>query len=216
MEKDVYGNCTVLVVDDSDIQLEVLGGLVEGLGAKCDRALSAEEALSKLRAGYRDAYHLVITDIRMPVEDGLTLARKIRALDHPQARTIPIIGVSADTDPELYDQALMAGMNGMMLKPVSADVLGAYFTLMLKSRRVSSVFAERLVSHVESERKMREFVARTSRAIRIPMTAIHGFAEMLMEKELSYEDRKQFAESICVSVETANKLLNDNQIEFNS
>lgn len=209
-----YSEYRVLVVDDDEIQREVLTELVKGQGALCDAASSAAEALGMLRNGEINRYQMIITDIRMPDEDGLALARKIRDMDEPQIRTIPIIGVSADTDPELYDQALMSGMNGMVLKPMSTDVLAAYFTLMFKSRRASSVFSERLVSHLSSERKMREFVSRTSRALRGPMSAIHGFAEMLMDENLSYEHRRMFAESICTSVETVNKLLNDSQIEY--
>lgn len=216
MITEIFEGYEILVVDDDAVQREVLGELVRTLGATCDTACDAAEALDRLRSGAPDRYAMMITDIFMPGDDGFVLAKKVRSMTHPRAHTLPIVGVSADTDPELYDHALMSGMNGMMLKPVSAAVLSAYFTLMLKAQRVSSVFSARLQSHVNAERKLREFVSSAARSVRTPLTAIQGFAQMLQQEDLSEEDRKSFIDSILIACDSASKMLNDCQIEYES
>lgn len=211
---DDFKGFRLLVIDDDPLQLEVLSAQVEGLGAECDCASDGEQAFSILKAAAVGHYDMVISDIFMPGMRGFELAAKFRALERTDAATLPIIGVSADTDPDLYDRAISAGMNGMSLKPVSVRALSAYMTLMLKEGRVNSVFASRIRERVLSEHRMREFVRSVCRNLRGPMRAIMGFAEMLGMDDVSEEDRRNWADAVSTACQSANKVLNDAEISY--
>ena len=62
-------------------------------------------------------------DIRMPVLDGLTAARQIRELDRPDAKTVPIVAMTADAFEENVREAFSAGMNGYVTKPIEPEKL---------------------------------------------------------------------------------------------
>jgi CheY-like chemotaxis protein len=70
--------------------------------------------------GYYDA---ILMDIRMPVMDGYEAARKIRKLDRPDAKTVPIIAMTADAFEDDVQKCLDAGMNGHVAKPVEPGLL---------------------------------------------------------------------------------------------
>ena len=69
------------------------------------------------------AYSAIIMDVRMPEMDGLEAAAAIRALDRPDARTIPIIALTANAFDEDVQSSLQAGMNAHLTKPVESDSL---------------------------------------------------------------------------------------------
>ena len=68
---------------------------------------------------------LVLADIKMPVMDGLQAASAIRALDRPDAKTIPILALSANTYEEDVRRSLEAGMNAHLAKPIEVAELSA-------------------------------------------------------------------------------------------
>jgi CheY-like chemotaxis protein len=72
--------------------------------------------------GYYDA---ILMDVRMPVMDGLTATREIRALERPDAKTIPIIAMTANVFDEDVEHSLTAGMNAHLTKPIEPDRLFA-------------------------------------------------------------------------------------------
>lgn len=211
-----FSGCRVLVVDDTMIQRELLQGLVEAFGAECDTAADANEAFLKYSHSPESHYGLILTDIFMPPgDDGFTLACKIRESGRADAALVPIMGISADTDPELCDRAISVGMNGMTIKPISAATLEAYMTLMLKGSRLNTVFTARLQNRIESERRTKEFLRDVNRHLRAPLNAIMGFARLLQMDGVSDEDRCNWAEAIVNACESASKLLNDTEIQFN-
>ena len=71
-------------------------------------------------AGYYDA---ILMDVRMPVMDGLEATKAIRALDRPDAKTIPIIAMTANVFDEDVERSLAAGMNAHLSKPIEPDRL---------------------------------------------------------------------------------------------
>ena len=70
--------------------------------------------------GYYDA---VLMDVRMPVMDGLTAASTIRGLNRNDAKTVPIIAMTANVFDEDVERSRQAGMNAHLFKPVDPDVL---------------------------------------------------------------------------------------------
>ena len=80
----------------------------------------AVRRFSEKPEGYYDA---ILMDVRMPVMDGLTATKTIRALDRPDAKTIPIIAMTANVFDEDVERSREAGMNAHLSKPVEPDKL---------------------------------------------------------------------------------------------
>jgi CheY-like chemotaxis protein len=110
---------SVLVVEDHPVNQKYLSILLQRLGHEATFCDNGELALSALTQG---DYELVLMDIHMPVMDGLTATRAIRALPSPQSQ-IPIIALTADVLQEARDQAKLAGVNAFIAKPVKQEDL---------------------------------------------------------------------------------------------
>ena len=119
----VLAGSLVLVVEDMELNAEILMDLLEMEGIRSEHAENGQVALdmfSEHPAGYYDA---ILMDVRMPVMDGLEATRAIRALNRPDAKTIPIIAMTANAFDEDVQQSLQAGMNAHLSKPVEPENL---------------------------------------------------------------------------------------------
>ena len=92
-----------------------------------DHAENGKLAVEKFAASPQGFYDAVLMDIRMPVMDGLEATAAIRALDHPDAKTVPIIAMTANAFDEDVQRSLKAGMNVHLTKPADPEQL--YTTL---------------------------------------------------------------------------------------
>ena len=110
----------LLLVDDSDINLEVAAGLVEREGARVCLARTGREALEALRAAPH-AFDAVLMDLQMPEMDGLEATRRVRS--ELGLRDLPIIALTAGAFAKERQQALDAGMNGFLTKPLDPERL---------------------------------------------------------------------------------------------
>ena len=111
----------MLMAEDVAQNAEILEDLLSMEDISAEHAVNGEVAVkmfSEHPAGYYDA---ILMDVRMPVMDGLTAAKTIRALDHPDAKTIPIIAMTANVFDEDVQRSLEAGMNAHLSKPVEPD-----------------------------------------------------------------------------------------------
>lgn len=111
----------VLLVEDNLINTEVAVMLLETKGFEvetADNGLRALEMFSKSEEGY---YHAILMDIRMPLMDGLTAALNIRHLSNPDARTIPIIAMTANAFDDDIEKSKAAGMNAHLAKPIEPN-----------------------------------------------------------------------------------------------
>ena len=209
-----FQNYRILIADDNTIELDIMKETAEALGVSCEIACDGAEALKMLKAAPKGYYALFLSDIFMPHMKGYEVASQFRTSSHPDARTLPIIGISADTNPELYEIAISAGMSSMTLKPVTEAVLSAFFTLFLSDKKANVIFAEQMQNRVDSERKMREFIQAISTDIRTPLAGIMEFANLLKNGEISGDEAKNFADVIISATERIYQVINDSQLDF--
>jgi CheY-like chemotaxis protein len=126
----------VLMAEDVEQNAEILADLLELEEVEAEHAANGEEALkmfSEHEAGYYDA---ILMDVRMPVMDGLAATKAIRALDRPDAKTIPIIAMTANVFDEDVDRSLQAGMNAHLSKPIEPERLYETMAKLIEAERV--------------------------------------------------------------------------------
>ncbi len=113
----------VLMAEDVEQNAEILQDLLELEDVEAEHATNGEIAVkmfSEKPAGYYDA---ILMDVRMPVMDGLSATRAIRALDRPDAKTVPIIAMTANVFDEDVQRSMQAGMNAHLSKPIEPERL---------------------------------------------------------------------------------------------
>ncbi len=108
----------ILIVDDQAIMREGTAIMLQMFGFAADTAASANDALTRLKAG---DYAGILMDCNMPAVDGFECTRQIRELETCTETRIPIIGFSANSDPELEEQCLQAGMDTLLAKDCTTD-----------------------------------------------------------------------------------------------
>lgn len=115
----------ILIVEDMAENAEIVADLLELEEAESEHAENGQIALDMFSASPAHYYDAVLMDLRMPVLDGLEAAKRIRALDHPDAKTVPILALTANAFESDVRHSLDAGMNAHLVKPVDADLLYA-------------------------------------------------------------------------------------------
>ena len=121
--KDVLRGKRVLVVDDIEVNRMILTKILSALGAQCDTAVNGQIAVDKFLSSEPGEIDLIMMDIQMPVMDGYTATRTIRASNHPSAQSIPVVAITANALVEDVREALRAGMDAHIAKPVVVDKL---------------------------------------------------------------------------------------------
>ena len=200
-----FAGYRIVLAEDEEIDRAIVANLVEDLGAKCLIAHDGEELLEMLNGPEGRSIDLVLTDINMPGMNGIDACSEFRSSDHPKAKSLPIIGISADTNPQLFDKAISAGMNSMTLKPLTRDTLRAHFHITLKDNMANTVFSERIQQALAKSL----FFSTVSHDIRTPLNAIIGFSEMLKHGVDSPADQEIAIDSILMSSKTLLQLVND-------
>ena len=117
------GERRVLVAEDNELNREIAVDLLEEAGFLVDAAGDGAEALEKVKSAPAGYYALVLMDLRMPVMDGHSAARAIRALEDPGKANVPIVALSANTFDEDRKRSAESGMNAHMAKPLDIDHL---------------------------------------------------------------------------------------------
>ena len=108
----------ILLVEDNELNREIAQEILREYGFRVDTAENGEVAVEKVSTAAPGSYDLVLMDVQMPVMDGYTATRKIRALDDPARAKLPIIAMTANAFDEDRRNALESGMNGFLSKPI--------------------------------------------------------------------------------------------------
>ncbi len=122
-DRSLLAGRRVLMAEDVEQNAEILEDLLDLEGIESEHAENGEIAVrmfSEMPEGYYDA---ILMDVRMPVMDGLTATKTIRSLSRPDARTVPIIAMTANVYDEDVERSLRSGMNAHLSKPIEPDLL---------------------------------------------------------------------------------------------
>jgi len=180
----------ILIVDDVVENVAVLGEVLAREG-EIQFATSGQEGLDLARQGLPD---LILLDMMMPDMDGLQVCAALREQAH--TRELPVIFVTARTDPASESQALAAGAVDFIHKPIRADLVTARVRLHLELQRRARDLV-RLNEDLERQvrdrthalvdalqraegaaRARSDFIARMSHELRTPLNAIMGLAQL--------------------------------------
>ncbi len=113
----------VLIVEDVELNAEITANLLEMENATSEWADNGRKAVEMFRLSRIGHFDVILMDMRMPVMDGVAAAREIRGLGRTDARTVPIIALTANAFEEDVKQCLQAGMDAHLSKPVEIDQL---------------------------------------------------------------------------------------------
>ena len=118
-QRDVFDGARVLVVEDNEVNQKVALEILRRAGITVFIATNGLDAINRLEAG--EAFDLILMDLQMPIMDGLTAAKKIRADE--RFVNIPIVAMTANVMRGDREKTLAAGMQGHLGKPVNLDEL---------------------------------------------------------------------------------------------
>lgn len=126
----------ILLVEDNDLNLEVAQYILEDAGAEIIVARNGLESVELFEQSESDSFDVILMDVMMPVMDGLTATKRIRKLKRKDARTVPVIAMTANVFNEDIIAVKEAGMNEHIAKPLDFDklihTLAKYFLKMDK------------------------------------------------------------------------------------
>ena len=123
-EKEISLNgITVLIAEDNELNMEIAEFMLQNAGATVIKASDGQDAVDRFVESEPGQIDIILMDIMMPVMDGLMATGRIRTLNRPDAQTIPIIAMTANAFMEDRIQALNAGMDEHLTKPLESAVL---------------------------------------------------------------------------------------------
>ena len=113
----------VLLAEDNDLNAEIATVQLESLGIDVVRAMNGKDALQIFETRPQGSFDIILMDIMMPEMNGYEATRAIRALGREDAKTIPILAMTANAFDEDVEKSQKAGMNGHLSKPIAIDTM---------------------------------------------------------------------------------------------
>ena len=121
-EKSIKG-LHILLAEDNELNMEIAEFVLQNVGADVTKAWNGQEAVELFRKSEPGGFDTILMDIMMPVMNGYEAAKKIRSLDREDAKTIPIIAMTANAFTEDRLKAKESGMNEHIVKPLDVELL---------------------------------------------------------------------------------------------
>ena len=113
----------VLLVEDNDLNMEIAEFMLTNEGVNVVKAVNGQQAVEAFEASRPGDFDVILMDVMMPVMDGMEATRRIRSLNRPDAKTIPIFAMTANAFADDVERSRQAGMNEHLTKPLDAAVL---------------------------------------------------------------------------------------------
>lgn len=111
----------LMLVEDNELNAEIARTLLSDQGAKVTLVSDGKQAVDLFREKPEGTFDAILMDIMMPVMDGITATKEIREMERPDAKTIPIIAMTANAFKEDEENCLAAGMNAHLAKPLDME-----------------------------------------------------------------------------------------------
>ncbi|MDE6617203.1 MAG: transporter substrate-binding domain-containing protein [Lachnospiraceae bacterium] len=118
VKENNYSGKRLLLVEDNEINREIAAEILGMTGIQIEEAHNGEEAVSKFSASEPGYYDVILMDVQMPVMNGYEATTTIRSLDRQDARTIPVIAMTANAFAEDIADSKNAGMDEHLAKPM--------------------------------------------------------------------------------------------------
>jgi len=129
---DLFRGKKALLVDDVDINRFITINMLESTGITIDEADDGAAAVKAFEKSAESNYDIIYMDVQMPNMNGYDAASLIRAMDRPDAKTVPIVALTANTFKEDIDKAIASGMNAHLAKPLEMNKVIEVTLKMLK------------------------------------------------------------------------------------
>jgi len=113
----------VLLCEDHPLNQEIVCALLREKGMLVQTAEDGQKGVDQFSSSPIGFFDCILMDLRMPVMDGLEAVRTIRAMERPDAKTVPVIAMTADAFADDVKKCLAAGMNDHIAKPIEPDRL---------------------------------------------------------------------------------------------
>ncbi len=120
---NAFKNKNVLLAEDNEINTLIAQELLSDKGLIVDCAVDGKEALNKFERSELFHYDIILMDIQMPILNGYEATREIRKLSRSDAKTVPIVAMTANAFEDDVADALAAGMNGHIAKPLEIEMM---------------------------------------------------------------------------------------------
>ncbi len=112
-----------LLAEDNELNAEIVTELLKSEGASCDVVENGQLVVEKFVSAPEHSYDIILMDVMMPIMNGYEATRQIRNSGHPEALTIPIVAMTANAFVKDVQEALDAGMNAHIAKPINMETL---------------------------------------------------------------------------------------------
>ena len=111
----------ILLVEDNELNAEIAKTVLEDVGALITRVEDGQQAVKLFKEKPAGTFDVILMDLMMPVMDGYTATRKIRELERSDAKTVPIIAMTANAFQEDAEKCIAVGMNAHLAKPLDIE-----------------------------------------------------------------------------------------------
>ena len=111
----------ILLAEDNDLNAEIAEAILENAGLKIERVEDGIQCVNRIEKMPADTYDMILMDIQMPQMDGYKATQAIRNLPDEDKASIPIVAMTANAFEEDKRDAIAAGMNGHIAKPIQVD-----------------------------------------------------------------------------------------------